>query len=104
MSEIERLRALLTEGTARPWHIHRPAPDECDLGEGLYVRGTEDAPVAFASSGQLSDAALIAAAVNALPALLDVAEAATAEHRSHRVPGMTICDVCAALDRLDGAS
>ena len=50
-----------------PWHIAVPSPDECNLGEGLYVRSAEDLPVAFASSGNPVDAQLIAAA----PELLD---------------------------------
>jgi hypothetical protein len=109
MSEIERLRALLAEGTPGPWR-RRCWPSPTRMVEIIAAEkppivpwsGFDDS--SRTKKGHDANAALIAAAVNAMPALLDVAEAAAVEHRSHRVPGMTICDTCAALDRLDGAS
>ena len=53
--------------TPGPWCIAPPA--ECGLGDGLYVEGAEDKPIAFASSGNEADARLIIAA----PDLLEVA-------------------------------
>jgi len=75
---IERLRELEAAASGRPWYSQ---PSEHDLVRGIvygpdgdslcvvdWNPGTENDPVA--------DASLIAAARNALPALLDVAEAA----------------------------
>jgi hypothetical protein len=78
MTTTERLRALLAEATKRPWR-HEP-------GSGF---GTDGAKVWSAQHTLLvevptcfdEDARLIAEAINALPALLDVVEAAYMHQR-----------------------
>lgn len=66
------LRALLARATPSPWaHQHYGPSDEC-------VRDADGTPVAWCRANQptpSADAALIAAAINALPALLDEIEA-----------------------------
>ena len=70
-AEIRSLRALLARATPGPWaHQHYGPSDEC-------VRDADGTPVAWCKANQpvpSADAALIAAAVNALPALLDEIE------------------------------
>jgi hypothetical protein len=82
MSEIERLRALLAEATPGPWRARKwPSPR---MVEVLAVTKPPIVPWAgFDDSDRTktehdANASLIAAAVNVLPALLDVAEAAQA--------------------------
>ena len=120
MSDIERFRALLAEATPGPWRARKwPSP------RMVEVLATTKPPIVPWSGFDDSDrtlkehdanAVLIAAAVNALPALLDVAEAARALAAVHEAlhrrgdpewKGWE-CDernaLCAALARLDGAS
>ena len=115
MSEIERLRALLAEATPGPWE----ADDTSDWTNDSYGDEEGKPPTSgwFRNCGvgkvdagdystlTFADAALIAAAVNALPALLEVAEVAAEFRRLaciFRVPSPI--DLFAALDRLDGAT
>jgi hypothetical protein len=101
--EIERLRALLAEATPGPWltGIGRFSANALAAERpGLLlaeVHTALDGDWIFAERHQ--EAALIAAAVNALPALLNVVDAAQAATR-YRLP-VALQD---ALDRLDGAS
>ena len=79
-SEIEKLRALLASATPGPWHVGtegmRIAKMDDYAGTSVRVNLSKGRdPRAEDSS---LDAALIVAAVNALPALLDVCEAAEA--------------------------
>jgi hypothetical protein len=111
MSEIERLRALLAEATPGPWRARK-----WDAPRMVEVHAATKPPVVpwsgFDDSSRTktehdANATLIAAAVNALPALLDVAEAAAKSVEWADVGGLLpgdVTDVRAALDRLDGAS
>jgi hypothetical protein len=130
MSTIERLRALLAEATPGPWR-HGPlfweawATDAdgamtvrvAEVPHGGYDPESDRMRGVFVDPGidrsREPDAALIAAAVNALPALLDVAEAARlvaqwADNAAEwSVPPPLrgeLRDLSALLDRLDGAS
>jgi hypothetical protein len=94
VNEIERLRALLAEATPGPWHAHRQP-----TGTPWWIESEDEHGVADVERAE--DAALIAAAVNALAALLNVAEATRFDHSTHR---LIDCLGCAALVRLDGAS
>ena len=94
MSEIERLRGLLAEGTPGPWRARKWASPRM-----VEVIAATKPPIVpwsgFDDSGRTktehdANAALVAAAVNALPALLDVAEAA-GPTGAPNVPGCT-CD------------
>ena len=84
MSEIERLRALLVLAAPRPWEWLDSGgdPDEQDELQGsdgeMIASGFRDDLGCFLPDGDeaMTDGRLCAAAVNALPALLDVAEAA----------------------------
>jgi hypothetical protein len=68
--EIARLRELLAGATARPWRWSH-------LLDGIEARAILDGSgYFFASSDDPQNGELIAAAVNALPALLDRLEAA----------------------------
>lgn len=67
-ARLSELRALLAKATPRPWE---PNTEIRGWAQVLSASGRICGEVYHAS-----DAALIAAAVNALPALLDVAEAA----------------------------
>ena len=63
--------------TPGPWAISPPM-ERCSLGDGLYVqREADGTPTAFASSGNLADARLLAAA----PELLAACKAAIEEFR-----------------------
>jgi hypothetical protein len=71
--EIARLRELLAGATARPWRWSH-------LLDGIEARAILDGSgYFFASSDDPQNGELIAAAVNALPALLDRLEAAERE-------------------------
>ena len=65
----EELRRLLSEATPGPWHINKDSLEDlvCSPSGTLIAETQLRIP---------DDAALIAAAVNALPALLAVVEAA----------------------------
>ena len=88
MNEWERLRTLLVEATPGPWH---DLPHDWP-GKAIPIL-THDAAhtvaMAFNREHTKSDAALIVAAVNALPALLDVAEAARRVQREWDTFGPT---------------
>lgn len=73
---LEHIEALLAAATPGPWEVHQETAEECPLGEGLYVDHRGGRPVAFASSGNNDDAALIVAARNALPDLVAAVKAA----------------------------
>ena len=66
-SEIEKLRALLEAATKGPWEVDGDANGDTWGRSGSIFVGHNESK---------DDAALIVAAVNALPALLDVCEAA----------------------------
>lgn len=71
MSGVERLRELLAEATGRPWRVRTPG----GFRWAQVIAGdAEDDPVAGGLNDD--DAALIVAAVNALPSLLAVYDAA----------------------------
>ena len=70
MSKIEELRALLAKATPGPWRVRDGNPSRVDTVES----GWPIADVGF----NHGDAAMIAAMRVALPALLDVVEAAHA--------------------------
>lgn len=70
MTVVEQLRALLAKATPGPWGRHVVG----DFGHVWLVSGPDDAFVAEKIGP--NDAELIAAMHAALPALLDVAEAA----------------------------
>jgi hypothetical protein len=96
---IERLRALLAEATPGPWAwTETGGPFALVMGpdgdELVHVRMNLGL-----GSNPDRDAALIAAAVNALPALLDVAEAA----RDYLAHDRDTNALAAALARLDVA-
>lgn len=114
MSEIKRCRALLDGASPAPWQWLNSGgePDECDElqdGNGEMVASgfRDDLGDNFAGQGgtALTDGRLCAAARNAMPTLLDAAEA-VAEFRRlgsiFRTPSPI--DLFAALDRLDGAA
>ena len=82
-TDIERLRGLLAEGTARPWR----AEPSCDEDENVYWSEDLNAPVWLVATPltndtatwlidhiRESDATLIAETINALPSLLDEVE------------------------------
>lgn len=64
---IAELRALLTKATPQHWEV---------AGSGYQVCESLTTPDPMGFNADRSNAALIVAAVNAMPALLDVAEAA----------------------------
>ena len=71
---VARLRALLAEATPGPW-----TAEERALYHVIFHR---EWPVAGGLDSDSADAALIAEARNALPALLAVAEAASDNHHT----------------------
>ena len=71
MTTTDRLRALLAEATPGPWQ----ATEKRGKRDG-YVRSGDRTLADMRLRNGEADAALIVAAVNALPALLDVADAA----------------------------
>lgn len=75
MTETTRLRALLAEATKGPWNINRIDED----GECVRAGGTHIATCDLHFHDDIkpidqANAALIAEAINALPALLDAAD------------------------------
>jgi hypothetical protein len=70
MSRTQQLRALLATGSRCDWEIpdHQPLSVWCYAGDGTHIIAT--------FFDYTANAKKAAAAVNALPALLDVAEAA----------------------------
>jgi len=118
MTTVERLRALLAEATPGPWRlderigivaVYAGPLRNCLAGEE-FVHSANGTWVGDPGHWEMdpqrvATATLIIEAVNALPALLDVVEAAAEMRRLRavfRTPSPT--DLYAALDRLDGAS
>jgi hypothetical protein len=111
VTTIERLRALLAEATPGPWqqshfldqraYAHMPESWKAErrAEEALLIRPADPLGNAVAGARLDSNRALIAAAVNALPALLDVAEAA----RDYLAHDRDTNALAAALGRLDVA-
>jgi hypothetical protein len=102
--DVKRLRELLAKSHARPWHVYNQAVDEGPDYRCTIVSPDETADW-VAREVELPDAELIVAAVNNLPALLDVVEAAQhisefAVHGQVLTPG-DIQDLTDALDRLE---
>jgi hypothetical protein len=80
MSQLDHLRQLLAAATPGPWEHwpgHGESPDVVKSDTGMW------ATIGYAPN----TAALIAAAVNALPALLRVAEAASEVLKARLAPG-----------------
>lgn len=79
MSTIERLRKLLAEATPGPLEHREHDGQHAICGASLWVGEPDGMPPTVGDMARVAaDFALHAAAVNALPALLDVAEAARA--------------------------
>lgn len=102
MTRIAELRALLGRAPSGPWKAkagHNEAADQWDVVD------PNEAIVCEWSTRD--EATLIAAAVNSLPALLDVAEAARRMnhiHEDREVGGKIVevaCDLCDALAKLE---
>lgn len=80
---LERLKKLLVKAAPRPWTAkveEYPIADTGDADLLLYVRDAQGKGIAlvperYVGSHYTVDGALIAAAINALPALLDLAKA-----------------------------
>lgn len=117
MTTIERLRVLLAEATPGPWRlderigivaVYAGPLRNCLAGEE-FVHSANGTWVGDPGHWEMdpqrvATATLIIEAVNALPALLDVAEAARPFVRcacKHHPPAYLI--LRAALDQLDGA-
>ena len=103
MSTTEALRALLAEATPGPW----VGCGDCIEAASITHAGQDTIVATVEPDAEgLADVALIVTAVNALPALLDVAERAD---KVVRKPGANpFADdwerLRAALERLEGAS
>ncbi len=73
MIEISKLRALLAGATPGPWYARgrflSRVPDNSGMGETLHTNH-------IGTTAEREDAALIAAIHEALPTLLDLADAA----------------------------
>jgi hypothetical protein len=74
MTDLPTLRALLAQATPIPWTTEDRGGRMVDAAGGEI----ESIAFPFCRSDHRRDAALILAAVNALPALLEIAEAAQA--------------------------
>lgn len=74
MNIIERLKELLAKATHGRWRGHDAGPKH-DFGFGISSPEAEKDIVDWVRGGK-ADQALIVTAINALPALLEVAEAA----------------------------
>jgi hypothetical protein len=111
------LRRLLSAAMPGPWEAitHKVYPDErpdvwvediVSADEHVVCLGHDYRGLLHDDYGAMAtvDAELIVAAVNALPALLDVADAARAmvawEYRMPGAPRFTLRDLRAVLDRL----
>ncbi len=94
MTRIDDLRALLALATARPW-----AHDE-EGRWGTIINGDDD--VLMIDECEAADAALLVAAVNALPDLLDIADAAEALLAAGPLDGGGFTALEQALARLEG--
>lgn len=80
MDVVTRLREALAKATPRPWGARAHEDPQWMV---LGPRGRYHAICLTSQGNDEANAALIAAAVNALPALLDVVEAALAWKRGH---------------------
>jgi hypothetical protein len=76
MPDIARLRELLAEGTPRPWIVEHNNRDEATIGAIEVPEMHGEGCLAELGQHGEDDAALIVAAVNALPKLLDVVNVA----------------------------
>lgn len=115
---VQELRDLLTAAAPGPWYLCGREGSRwigCDPHDSPFERSAGEKVWAALSVGNFAepDAALLVAAVNALPALLDVAEATERHHRSHHcdwrarsaanLENAPPCPICDALERLGDA-
>jgi hypothetical protein len=102
MTDVQKLRALLAVATARPWRtdVWYGTDDGgwAAIGPHCVADGFDDAPESVSYDQAMADAALIAAAVNALPELLDEVERLGAENARLRARTAALCD-CALVAR-----
>lgn len=102
--EIARLRGLLERATRGPWESlngrHVFGPDRVLLAELRREDEEGDGFPAWEEAAATTD--LIVAMRNALPALLDVAEAALRQSGHNREE--SCCDLCRALAALGGGA
>lgn len=92
---LTRLKSLLEAASPRPWSFEADRYRDCDV-----IRGPENdvCQTKNTDSGTCRDSSLICAAVNALPSLVAVAEAAEdAEANLHDDCGG--CEKCNAIYR-----
>jgi hypothetical protein len=79
MTDLQSLRAMMEAATPGPWKIHDRAGTTVLASDGYSATNTESN--LFDSHARNSaNAALIVAAINALPRLLSIAEAYEASH------------------------
>jgi hypothetical protein len=81
------LEALLAKATPGPWAVHPRAPSTVLAGDGYSATNT-DSNLFDAYSRNINNAALIAEAINALPALLRIARAVVEAPRAEVGPGV----------------
>lgn len=89
MTTIERLRALLAEATPGPWKFVEPHSVMAPLPARFGYATIPVAAIDGLFSKRHRNGALIAAAVNALPKVLD-----ELEHRREAMRIETWCPVC----------
>jgi len=87
-TDLQSLRALMEEATPRPWTVEPSWAERCGGSVAIVNREhpSDDWDVCSVHSSE-SNAALIAAAVNALPTLLSIAEAYANAPIVHDVTG-----------------
>ncbi len=97
----ERLRALLKEATPGPWFMPDRGPAR-DFDKA-WIAGVDWDGKTHLARADYNDAELIAAAVNALPLLLDVVDAARDAYKVGNKVGREEVALGSALEALDGA-
>ena len=108
MSDVEKLRAMLANATPVPWRVRED--DDPNGPIETYITGRTVSGLRVCSPSEPDDAELIAAAINALPRLLDVVEAAERlraandggilEYMTSARPDIAYRDLLRAIDAL----
>lgn len=100
MNTLDRLKELLAQATPGPWEVNPDGAEEWWYSDTILGEGGAGGAVASCTKG---NAPLVVTAINALPALLEVAEAATS-YIEDAVDGNRLRSALAKLEAVEGGA
>ena len=100
MNILDRLKKIIAQATPGPWAVNQDGAEEWWYSDTILGEGGAGGALASCTEG---NAELIVTAINALPALIAVAEAAVKyRDAEYKVTSKAYKNLCAALAKLEG--